>query len=1108
MLFIPLKVHTTYSLCESTVKIDALMRKCRELQIPACGITDANNMFGVLDFSLQAASSGIQGIVGTQLNITFSSITAPILLFAKTECGYKNLLKLMKCFYFDNGVDAQKLSEYSSDLICLSGGYSGIVGKIYCLGQRDIAFNAIKTLHNLFKDNFYVEISRLGHSDESVTEKFFIQYAMQNNIPVVATNEIFFLNKEESISQAILMCINDGTYIAQDDRRKVEETCYLRNTEEMVQLFDDIPEAIANTEIIAKRCSFMPCAHKPILPKFSDNDEINEEEILKNFAINGLQKRIDEEVIYYPENKDREKNLIKEEYINRLNYEYSVIKQMGFCGYFLIVSDFINWAKNHGIPVGPGRGSGAGSIVSWSLQITDLDPIKYHLIFERFLNPERISMPDIDVDFCQYRRDEVIKYVQNRYGNDKVAHIAAFGKLQARAVLRDVGRVLQMPYGLVDRICKLVPQNPANPVDLKKALEIEPALTNMMEEDDSVKFLIQNGLALEGLYRHASVHAAGIVIGHQDVASIVPVFNDGETGTVITQFNMKYVEKAGLVKFDFLGLKTLTMIKMACDIAGINISKIPLDDDNTFALMRSGNIFGVFQLESAGMRDVLQKMQPDRLEDIIALVSLYRPGPMDDIPKYLARKNGTEPITYKHPMLVDILQSTYGVMVYQEQVMKIAQIMGGYTLAESDLLRRAMGKKIVSEMEKHTQIFLAGAKKNGVPEDIARDVFSSMQKFAGYGFNRSHAAPYALLSYQTAYLKANYPLAFYIASMNLDITNTERISFYIQDAKENGITILPPDINSSDVEFIGNDKNIRYALSAIKGISSISCKIIIEERQKNGKFLNIEDFFNRVKNINKRNIENFIYAGVFDSLNNNRHQVLEYYNKIGNEDLQQNQRSLFSNITTKIDVSNIDEWQIIDKLEKERGAIGFYLTSHPMSLYMQFLRVQITPSSEFLQGNIQQDIVAAGIFISKQEKLSRNKQKYAFLNISDCENSFEVSVLPAVYHDIYNMLIPGTPLLINISIKVNEGSVRLTATGAQNIDTILISQKGFITLEQDADIAALHALLEKMEDGDAQISFLATNENGRNVEFSTQYKKKLTIENRRKISEIRGVKLY
>ncbi len=1111
--FIHLRLHTSYSICEGAVKIDQLVKACIDNDMPACAITDTNNMFGILDYSMQCAKAGIQPIIGCQFDIEFSEVCAPITLLIQNEGGYKNMLKIMTSYYDKHCISIDHLRQYKDGIIVLSGGYKGPAGVLYLNYPERYATEFLNELHSIFGENLYIEISRTYNRDEYKSEKFFVKYATENSIPLVATNNVFFLAKNMHKAQNILMCIADGTYISQTDRRIISEHCYFKTTDEMYELFKDIPEAVINTSVIARRCGFMPEPHSPMLPRFDDGSGHNEEDILRQQAMEGLQYRIQNEVIHYKENKDRSIEDITREYAERLEYEYNVIKNMGFCGYFLMVSDFVKWAKSNDIPVGPGRGSGAGSIVGWTLFITELDPIKYHLIFERFLNPDRISMPDFDIDFCQERRDEVIDYVKRKYGEDKIAHIIALGTLQARVVLRDVGRVIQMPCSKVDRISKLVPNNPTHPIDLERALEIEPELTNLMQEDESVEFLIKTGLLLEGLFRHASVHAAGIVIGQKSIDEIIPIYKDEESDIAITQFNMKFAEKAGLVKFDFLGLKTLTMIKQACDLIGLDITKIPLDDEKTFKLMQDVNVIGVFQLESTGIRDVIKKLKPDCLEDIIALISLYRPGPMDSIPTYLARKHGLETVTYLHPCIESILSSTYGIMIYQEQVMKIAQVMGGYTLAQADLLRRAMGKKIPQEMEKHRKIFIEGAKKQNISEQVAATVFAQMEKFAGYGFNRSHAAAYALISYQTAYLKANYMHEFFIATMNLDITNLDKIAIYVQDAKMNGIKLLPPDINKSAPIFKREGNYIRYALGAIKGSSTISSQEMIDEREKTGTFSSIQDFFARInkKCLNKRQIEALIISGVFDSLHSNRNEVFQYFLKTAAlaDSAVNKQKSLFEDsISSNTTIDTYPDWTITEKLDKERVAMGLYLNEHPMDLYLDYLpNCNITGSNHFYDMN-KQKLTVAGVMLTKREKLSKNTQKYAFITISDQHNSFEVVVMPNIYQNVNKILKPGKILLLDVIVQYEEGMLRITASSLQDIDAILAKQKVYLELAPNTDIKSLQKMLAAFEDGDNAISFILYQNNSRKIEIETTYKKKMSIENRKKIRQIKGVRFY
>lgn len=1119
--FVHLRVHSAYSLSEGAIKVPDLAEACVRNNFPAVCVTDTNNMFGVLDFSMKCASKGIQPIPGSSIDFKFENIIGPLAFIAKNEVGYHSLLKLMTCFYIKRDSEnryltCEDLIKHREGLIVLSGGSLGAVGKQILNRNTEQAYALLNNLKDIFGENFYVEISRHNEDHEAQTENFFIEYALQNSVPLVATNEVFFLEKNMHLAHDILTCIAAGTYVTVKDRRRISPEHYFKTSDEMFELFSDIKIAAQNTAVIAQKCSFMPEKQKPMLPKFEDGSGQSEDEILEKQAIAGLNERLLNEVFHYKENLNRNQKEIEEEYFKRLNYEMSVIKTMGFSGYFLIVSDFVKWTKAHDIPVGPGRGSGAGSLVGWTLHITNLDPIKYHLIFERFLNPERVSMPDFDIDFCQYRRDEVIEYVQSKYGKEKVAHIIALGKLQARVVLRDIGRVLQLPYGMIDKICKLVPNNPSHPVNLKQALEIEPQLKQMMGEDESIRFLIDNGLKLEGLYRHASMHAAGIVISHKSVDEMVPLYSDGETKLAITQFNMKMAETAGLVKFDFLGLKTLTVIKQACDNVkrylgiDLDINKIDLEDKKTFKLLCDVDVVGVFQLESAGMKDVIQKLQPDNIEDLIALVSLYRPGPMDDIPKYLARKHGTEPVEYLHPMLEPILKSTYGVMVYQEQVMRIAQDMAGYSLAAADLLRRAMGKKIKEEMERNRAIFIEGAAKNGVSKDISTQVFALMERFASYGFNRSHAAPYALLSYQTAFLKANFRREFYIAVLNLDIDNTDKMSVFIQDAKSSGIAILPPDVNISEEYFIKDEstQGIRYSLGALRGSSIMAMKDVVLERNKNGKFKDVFDFLERMKQrgLNKKQIETLILAGAFDSLHKNRHQLFVSFEDILNSTKSDSrQASLFPDYNgsgSQSKLKDINEWSEIERLERERLAIGYYLDSHPMDVYSEFLTSHnITRSKDFSAEK--ENVTVAGILLRKTEKLSKNSQKkYAFVTISDQDNSFEVTIFPDLFSKVSTILSVGAPLMLDVNVKIEAENIKITAQSVEDINSIITHGKMYLTIDDKTDIDALYNELEQMEDGKNIISFLVQKSNGKKVEIETNYKKNLNIENRRKLLKI------
>ncbi len=824
-MYIALRNHTTYSLCKGAIKIADLIEKAKSLKMPALAIMDSQNLFGALEFSMACKKAGIQPILGCEMmidfnlqdsknisNVDFTENLCKTPLIATSEEGYRNLMFLVSESYLkrQNGiipfVNFELLKQKSSGIIALSGGCEGLIGKLLLQGQDKQAQKILLEIKEIFNNNFYIEITRHGIKNEDLIEEKLLQLAFENSLPIVASNDVYFLTPEMHEAQDILSCIYEGHSLVEENRKKNSPEQYFKNYEQFLELFKDLPEAIANTINIAKKCHTMAFERSPTLPKFSTEVNFDEAHELRNQSLEGLKMRLKSKFLIEESDAETQQK-IEKHYFERLEYELGIIIKMNFSGYFLIVSDFIKWAKNNEIPVGPGRGSGAGSIIAWSLQITDLDPIRFGLLFERFLNPERVSMPDFDIDFCQSRRDEVIDYVQKKYGTDYVAQIITFGKLQARAVLKDVGRVLQMPYSQVDRICKLIPFNAVEAVTLEKAIEMDKDLQQAIQDDPQINKLVDIALKLEGLNRHASTHAAGVVIGDRPLREICALYNDEGSTMPAVGYSMKYAESAGLVKFDFLGLKTLTTIletvKLVDKTRGIkiDIAHLRLDDKKTFEMLASGDSIGVFQIESSGMRAVLRQMRADKIEDIIALISLYRPGPMDNIPTYIRRKHGEEKIAYPHPLLEAVLKETNGVIVYQEQVMEIAKILAGYSLGGADLLRRAMGKKIKEEMDQQRAIFVEGAKKNNVSEHQANEIFDLVDKFAGYGFNKSHAAAYAMISYQTAYLKAHFLPEFLTASINLEIDNTDKINIFLQVAKSHKITVLAPDINQSQADF-------------------------------------------------------------------------------------------------------------------------------------------------------------------------------------------------------------------------------------------------------------------------------------------------------------------
>ncbi|MBP9752465.1 MAG: DNA polymerase III subunit alpha [Proteobacteria bacterium] len=1098
MAFIHLRVHTAYSLAEGAIHIKKIPSLCQKQMMPAIGITDTNNLFGALEIATLCKDQGIQAIIGIQVTLKSELYSAPIVLLASNESGYKNLLKLASLLYApskemtDPHITFLELKDYSEGVICLTGASSGPLGELILKNKIEDAKELLISFKNIFHNHLYMELQRHGLEVEHQTEPYFIEWALDLNIPFVATNNVFFATPDMYEAHDALLCIAEGRYLVDTDRRKVTPEHYLKSEEEMTALFSDIPEAVSNTVLIAKRCHFTAKGHKPILPRFPTKEGRSEVEELRERAYEGLKIRLYEEVFFkYSEDQHKE---IEENYLKRLEYELDIVEKMGFPGYFLIVADFIQWAKNQKIPVGPGRGSGAGSLVAWVMTITDMDPIYFGLIFERFLNPERVSMPDFDVDFCQDRRDEVIKYVCHAYGVDRVAHIITFGKLQARAVLRDVGRVLQIPYGQVGKICDLVPNNPANPVTLEQAIEMEPLLQKAVEEEEAVYRLVEIGKQLEGLYRHASTHAAGVVIGDRPLSELIPLYRDEKSELSVTQFNMKYVEQAGLVKFDFLGLKTLTVIEYASSLirekwkSDFKIQTISLDDSKTFKLLEDVSTVGIFQLESGGMKDVIRKLRPDRFEDLIALVALYRPGPMDDIPRYVACKHGEELVRYLHPSLEPILAPTYGVMVYQEQVMHIAQVLGGYSLGAADLLRRAMGKKIKSEMDAQRDLFTKGAIQNDIPQNIASQIFDQMAKFAGYGFNKSHSAPYALLAYQTAYLKANYPLEFYAASMTYDIHNTEKLNIFRQDVEDSGLTVLSPDINESHATFwVDHEKNaIRYALGAIKNVGIQLVDLLVQERLKNGKFKSIDDFIKRVdpKVLNKRMLESLISAGAFDCIHKNRQQLFKSVDvmirqgQIYFKEKQSKQATLFgapkNTAGSEILLTQSDDFLPLERLQNEFLSLGYYLCAHPLDIYKNMLPgLNVTPSTQLQEKATTSGVPLnlAGVLLSKQEKTSKAGNKFSFIKLSDASGIFESVLFSEKYTNLRDLLEEGRSFYIEANVKKDPESeeIRIMVNNMTPLDAMHKSHDLFYSVPADKDISSFLSFVKKQEEGQTAI---------------------------------------
>jgi len=1123
--FIHLRLHSAYSLLEGAIRLKDIPKLCKAEGMPAVALTD-NNLFGALEFSETLSAAGIQPIIGCTLPVLLDDTDEPgraarrepsgmLVLLAKDALGYENLMKLASRAFMEPAagdfphVTMARIAEFSEGLICLTGGPNGVLNKLLAASQNAAADLHLNHLKTIFGDRLYVELQRHGMDAERSAEPMLLDMAYALELPLVATNEPFFAKEEEFEAHDALICISDGAYVSQGQRRRLTPEHRFKSQDEMVALFADLPEAIENTIEIARRCAYRPRTCKPILPKFSI--EGSEAEELRTQAEAGLKARLAAHGGVAPD----------EEYFQRLHFEIDVITRMDFPGYFLIVADFIKWAKARGIPVGPGRGSGAGSVVAWALTITDLDPLRFGLLFERFLNPERVSMPDFDIDFCQDRRDEVIRYVQDRYGADQVAQIITFGKLQARAVLRDVGRVLQLPYGQVDRLCKLVPNNPAAPVTLAEAIKGEPRFQEARRDDPMVAKMLEISLRLEGLYRHASTHAAGVVIGDRPLEQLVPLYRDPRSDMAVTQFNMKWVEPAGLVKFDFLGLKTLTVLDQAVKLLkrrGIEIDllNLPLDDAKTYDMLGRGETVGVFQLESSGMRDVLRRLNADRFEDIIALVALYRPGPMDNIPKYVACKHGDEQPNYLHPMLEPMLKETNGVIIYQEQVMQIAQILSGYSLGEADLLRRAMGKKIKSEMEAQKERFVTGAVAKGVPQKQAAEIFELVDKFAGYGFNKSHAAAYALVAYQTAWMKANYPVEFLAASMSLELGNTDKLDVFRQEAARLGVTVRPPSVNLSEADFAVVDGEIFYALAAIKNVGRQAMQHLVDMRNEGGPFRDLFDFCRRInpRFINKRAIENIARAGGFDELNPNRAQVVaatDFLLSTANAAASERETKQVNLFGDDVSTSNnpalphADPWPPIQRLAEEFAAIGFYLSGHPLDDYQAALkRANVVSYAELVSRGNSAELVA-GVVAAKQERKSKKGNPFAFLTLSDATGQFEVVVFSEVLAASRDVMEPGKAVVVGVEIDRTGEDVKLRAQSVRLAEEVAANAAAGmkIFIDETTPLDAVRARLT--ERGKGNVSLVLLREAGREVELKLKGGYRVTPQIRGAVKAVPGV---
>ncbi|WP_066711051.1 DNA polymerase III subunit alpha [Celeribacter ethanolicus] len=1089
--FIHLRVHTEYSLLEGAMRLKKLSGMVTEMGMPAVAVTDTNNLFCALEFSEYAKGAGVQPILGCQVSVGYhepepgerQKAPAPVVLLAQNETGYEHLMKLNSCLYVDKHdgipqVTMAELEQYSAGLICLTGGSDGPVGRMIRDNHEPQARALLERFKAIYPNRLYVELQRHpgeegSHTEaERLTERPFVEWAYDLGLPLVATNDVYFPKEEMYEAHDALICIAEGAYVDQvEPRRRLTPQHYFKTPAEMAALFADLPEAIENTVEIAKRCAFKAYKRAPILPKFAD-DEVEE---LRKQAWEGLDKRL---AVIKPAGT-------REEYEERLKFELGIIEQMGFPGYFLIVADFIKWSKDNGIPVGPGRGSGAGSLVAYVLTITDLDPLRYSLLFERFLNPERVSMPDFDIDFCMDRREETIRYVQEKYGRDKVGQIITFGALLSKAAVRDIGRVLQMPYGQVDRLSKLIPVEGVKPVSIKQALEDEPKLREEARNEEVVDRLLTYGQQVEGLLRNASTHAAGVVIGDRPLDNLVPLYQDPRSDMPATQFNMKWVEQAGLVKFDFLGLKTLTVIQSAMDLifksgrplhvaadgtqlyeppeGGVNeINLIPLDDEKTYKLYSDAKTVAVFQVESSGMMQALRQMKPTCIEDIVALVALYRPGPMENIPTYCDVKHGRKELQSVHPTIDHILAETQGIIVYQEQVMQIAQVMAGYSLGGADLLRRAMGKKIKEAMDAERPKFEAGAAKNGVDKKKASEVFDLLEKFANYGFNKSHAAAYGVVSYQTGWLKANHPVEFMAGVMNCDIHLTDKLSIFCEEVRRGlNIEIIPPCVNRSLATFDVVDQKLVYALGALKNVGVEAMQLIVKAREETGKpFVTLFDFARRVdlKKVGKRPLEMLARAGAFDLLDSNRRRVFDsldalvQYSAAIHEQKASNQVSLFGDAGEDLPeprLSPVGDWVASERLMEEQKAIGFYLSGHPLDDYAAALKRKKIGTLAEVQARAEAEggvIMKVGVLVSGFRPMKSGKgTRYFRMNISDPTGQLAgIAMFPkkGEYEPSYEIFEKHDKLVMSLEGRFNDGQFDPMIRSVAPMETVVADAGG------------------------------------------------------------------
>ena len=1111
-----IKIHTQYSICEGAIKIDDLADYCKSNKIKSLGLADSFNLCGALEFSEKLSKVGTQPIIGTQINLKINNIVGKITLYAKSEDGYKNLTKLSSSSYLkiketdDPSCTIEDLAKNNTDLILLTGNYRDLFGKLFYANKLRDFQETIKTLKQNFKDRIYFEIQRHNEEEEIIFENYVLNASKSLKVPLIATQQVFYINKEMYEAHDALRCIGEKNFIDDKNRFKLSNQHFFRHTNELARLYSDVPEALENNYNFHLRFNFKPKKSKPILPSISNTYNRSPKEELSRQAESGLDYRL-KNFIFKKDTLNVEK--LKKKYKDRLKHEINIINSMNFSSYFLIVSDYIKWAKKNSIPVGPGRGSGAGSLVAYCLDITDLDPLEFDLIFERFLNPDRISMPDFDIDFCEEKRDQVFEYLKKKY-KDGVAHIITFGKLKARMALRDVGRVLGLSYGHVDRLCKMVPFDPSRPLTLQESIDREPRFKDEVKSNPKVKKLLELSLKLEGLNRNMATHAAGVVIAGDKLAEQFPLYVDHNSNLILpsTQYDMYSSENAGLVKFDLLGLKTLTVIdktlkRLKAKNINLDINKIDQNDEKVFSLLSTGETTGLFQLESAGMREAIKQMKPNKFDDIIALVALYRPGPMSNIPIYNDCKNGAKEPDYIHPTLKEILKPTYGIIIYQEQVMQIAQTLAGFTAGEADILRRAMGKKKKSELDRQKERFINGATNNGIAKDVANFVFTKIEPFAQYGFNKSHAAAYALIAYQTAYLKTYHKEDFIAATMSTELTNASKLREFVEELKRLKVNIVRPSINKCYAEFKAIDGKIYYGLGAIKNVGFEAISNIIEEREKNGKFKSFEDFIYRVdsKDVNKLQLEGLTKAGVFDEFDLNRCKIFTSIPKIisqiklNNDDKKNNQSSLFSsndNFINKFEFSPSETWTQKELLAEEFKSLGFYISNHPLNEYAEiFNQLKIIPYDQFYDNSNNEGLVA-GTVMSIQEKKSAKGTPYAIIKFSDKKGEFELFLFSEILVKNREKLRESESFVLTLQkdkVTSENTKKRVNVKKIVSIEELLNEPYSKVTIEL-ADNLKINEIKEILSSGGKTAIKLVINNKNKKASYSLENTRKFDLE--------------